>query len=112
MWVQIATLEEIPVGSAKVFQVEGRAIALTRVGDQVFAFGDVCTHDGGPLAEGKLEGYVIQCPRHGARFDIRTGRVLRLPAVVPIPVYEVRVEGDQVWVNPEPKGGSSPGGSG
>lgn len=104
MWVRIATLEEIPVGSAKVFMVEGRAIALARVGDEVFAFGDVCTHDGGPLAEGKLEGYVIQCPRHGARFDIRTGRVLRLPAVTPIPVYEVKVEGSAVWVNPEPKG--------
>jgi len=104
LWIRVATLAEIPTGSAKVFSVEGRAIALTRVGDQVFAFGDVCTHDGGPLAEGKLEGYAIQCPRHGARFDIRTGRVLRLPAVAPIPVYEVRVEGDEVWVNPEPKG--------
>ncbi|HXF69546.1 MAG TPA: non-heme iron oxygenase ferredoxin subunit [Thermoflexus sp.] len=103
MWVRVALLEEIPVGSAKVFHIEGRAIALTRVGDQVFAFGDVCTHDGGPLAEGKLEGYAIQCPRHGARFDIRTGRVLRLPAVVPIPVYETKVEDNAVWVNPEPK---------
>ncbi len=106
MWVRVATLEEIPVGSAKVFMVEGRAIALARVGDEVLAFGDVCTHDGGPLAEGKLEGYVIQCPRHGARFDIRTGRVLRLPAVTPIPVYEVKVEGGAVWVNAEPKGTS------
>jgi Ferredoxin subunits of nitrite reductase and ring-hydroxylating dioxygenases len=105
MWIRVAALEEIPVGSAKVFTVEGRRIALTRVGDQVFAFGDVCTHDDGPLAEGKLEGYVIQCPRHGARFDIRTGRVLRLPAVVPIPVYEVRVDAEGVWVNPEPTRG-------
>ncbi|MFN3929618.1 MAG: Rieske (2Fe-2S) protein [Thermoflexus sp.] len=104
MWGQVALLEEFHVGSAKVFLVEGRAIALTRVGDQVFAFGDVCTHDGGPLAEGKLEGYVIQCPRHGARFDIRTGRVLRLPAVIPIPVYETKIEDNAVWVNPEPKG--------
>ncbi len=103
MWIRVASLDELPVGAAKVFMVEGRAIALTRVGDQVFAFGDVCTHDGGPLAEGKLEGYVIQCPRHGARFDIRTGRVLRLPAVMPIPVYEVKVEGHEVWVNPEPR---------
>ncbi len=102
MWIRVATLDEIPAGAAKAFIVEGRAIALARVGDQVFAFGDVCTHDGGPLAEGKLEGHVIQCPRHGARFDIRTGRVLRLPAVTPIPVYEVKVENHEVWVNLEP----------
>ncbi|MCS7251812.1 MAG: non-heme iron oxygenase ferredoxin subunit [Anaerolineae bacterium] len=101
MWIRVGTLDEIPVGTAKAFIVAGRAIALTRMGDQIFAFGDVCTHDGGPLAEGKLEGYVIQCPRHGARFDIRTGRVLRLPAVSPIPVYEVKLESNEVWVNLE-----------
>lgn len=99
VWVRVAALDEVPVGSVKVFVAEGRRVALARVGDQVFAFGDVCTHDGGPLGEGKLEGFAVQCPRHGARFDIRTGRVLRLPAVVPIPVYPVRVEDDGIWVD-------------
>lgn len=101
MWVRVAALDEVPVGSVKVFVAEGCRVALARVGDQVFAFGDVCTHDGGPLGEGKLEGFAVQCPRHGARFDIRTGRALRLPAVAPIPVYPARVEGDSVWVDVE-----------
>ena len=59
---------------------------------------DVCTHDGGPLAEGALEGDVIECPRHGARFDIRTGAALTLPAIEPVPTYAVRVVGDEIQV--------------
>jgi 3-phenylpropionate/trans-cinnamate dioxygenase ferredoxin subunit len=59
---------------------------------------DLCTHDGGPLAEGVLEGEVIECPRHGARFNVKTGAALCLPAVAPVATYAVRVQGDEIQV--------------
>ena len=59
---------------------------------------DVCTHDGGPLAEGKLNDHVIVCPRHGAEFDVRDGRALSMPAVTPAPTYEVKVEGEDIFI--------------
>ena len=65
-----------------------------------YAIEDQCTHDGGPLGEGKLDGATgqIVCPRHGARFDLRTGAALTLPAIEPVPVYEVRIEGGDILV--------------
>jgi 3-phenylpropionate/trans-cinnamate dioxygenase ferredoxin subunit len=74
-------------------------IELTKVDGEFFAFADACTHDDGPVAEGELDDYVIECPRHGAKFDIRTGKVKQLPAVTPIPVCAVQVEGDTVLVS-------------
>ena len=68
------------------------------MGGTLYAIEDICTHDGGPLVEGELDGYEIECPRHGARFDIRTGRALRMPAFEPIETYEVRIEGDEILV--------------
>jgi len=97
-FVTVAKTSEIPVGTMKFVEVDGIPIALCNVDGQVFAVGDVCTHDDGPLSGGLLDGYAVECPRHGARFDVRTGKVLALPAAVPIPVYEVKVEGGQVKV--------------
>ncbi len=68
------------------------------MGGQFYAIDDVCTHDGGPLDQGTLEGEVIECPRHGARFDVRSGKVLALPAVRPISAYRLKVEGDHILV--------------
>ena len=81
-----------------VVEVGDRLVALFHVGGKYWAIDDLCTHDGGPLAEGELEGYTIVCPRHGARFDIRTGRVLSMPATQDTPAHEVKVEGDDVLV--------------
>ena len=78
-------------------------IGVANVGGEFYAFGDVCTHDDGPVAEGELDDYLIECPRHGARFDIRTGVVRLLPAVTPIPVYPLRIEGDRILVSSTPK---------
>ena len=97
-FVPVATLKEVPVGGIKFVEVQGMPIALCRVGEEVFAVGNVCTHDEGPLSGGMLDGYAIECPRHGARFDVRSGKVLCLPAAVPIPTYEVKVEGEEVKV--------------
>jgi 3-phenylpropionate/trans-cinnamate dioxygenase ferredoxin subunit len=97
-FVTVAKVGEIPEGGVKVVRLEDQSVAVFHVGGAYYALEDVCTHDGGPLAEGTLEGDVIECPRHGARFDVRTGAVLCLPATTPVPTYEVRVEGDEIQV--------------
>ena len=95
-FVTVAKTSEIPPGSREVFDVEGYYIAVFNVGGKYYAIEDVCTHDDGPLAEGELYGFEIECPRHGARFDIRTGVVLRMPAVIPVQAFPVQVAGDEI----------------
>ena len=97
-FVTVARVGEIPEGGVKVVRVDDQAIAVFNVGGEYYALDDVCTHDGGPLAEGPIDAHVVECPRHGARFDIRTGAVLSLPATVPVPAYTVRIEGDEIKV--------------
>lgn len=97
-FVTVARVGEIPVGGVKVVRLEDQPIALFHLADGYYAMDDLCTHDGGPLAEGEILDTMIECPRHGARFDIRTGAVLRLPATAPVPTYAVRVEGDEIKV--------------
>jgi 3-phenylpropionate/trans-cinnamate dioxygenase ferredoxin subunit len=94
--VTVAKTSEIPPGSREVLDVEGYYIAVFNVDGTFYAIEDVCTHDDGPLAEGELYGFAIECPRHGARFDIRTGAVLAMPAVVPVKAFPVRIAGDEV----------------
>lgn len=94
----VARVGEIPEGGVKVVRFEDQPVAIFNVGGEYFAMDDVCTHDGGPLAEGHLEGEVIECPRHGARFNVKTGAVVSLPAVSPVPTYSVRVRGDEIQV--------------
>jgi 3-phenylpropionate/trans-cinnamate dioxygenase ferredoxin subunit len=103
-FVAVARASEIPPGTVKVVRVDGVPIGVANVDGEFYAFGDVCTHDDGPVAEGELDEFLIECPRHGARFDIRTGAVKMLPAAAPIPVYPLRIEGDEILVSPEPKG--------
>jgi 3-phenylpropionate/trans-cinnamate dioxygenase ferredoxin subunit len=95
-FVTVAKTSEIPPGSREVLDVEGYYIAVFNVDGTFYAIEDVCTHDDGPVAEGDLRGFEIECPRHGARFDIRTGAVLAMPAVVPVKVFPVRIAGDEV----------------
>jgi len=95
---RVCRASEIPEGGRKVVEVGDRVIGLFRVQGQFWAIDDLCTHDGGPLAEGALEGWAIVCPRHGARFDLRTGQALSMPATRPTAAHEVKVEGDDVFV--------------
>src|SRR6202162_1335637 len=97
-FVTVAKDGDVPVGEARVFAVDGKHIALCNVDGTLYAIDDVCTHDGGPLGEGFLEGDQIECPRHGARFDVKTGKALTLPAVMPVNSYPVQVEGDEIKV--------------
>jgi 3-phenylpropionate/trans-cinnamate dioxygenase ferredoxin subunit len=71
---------------------------IFNIGGQYFAIGDVCSHDNGPLGDGDLEGYEVTCPRHGAVFDVRTGKVLSLPAIVDIPAFPTRVVDGQIEI--------------
>lgn len=97
-WVSVAKADELKPGQYKSIEVEGEPIAVFNLNGEFYAISDVCTHDGGILTGGTLEGKVITCPRHGAQFDITTGQVLRMPAVEPLPTYETRVEGNYVQV--------------
>ncbi len=96
--VKVGQVSEIPPGERKIVEVDGTWIAVFNVGGTYHAIEDVCSHDDGPVAEGDLDGYEIQCPRHGARFDIRDGKVLSFPAITPIQGFKVRVEGDDIFV--------------
>ncbi len=98
----IARREEIPPGTTLRVVTGGVAVLLCNVDGEIYAIEDVCTHDGGPLDQGELQGCRIMCPRHGALFDVTTGAALTLPAVVPLETYRVRVEGDQVYVDATP----------
>ena len=97
-FVTVAKVGEIPEGGIKVVRLEDQPVAVFNIDGKYYAIDDLCTHDGGPLAEGRLEGEVIECPRHGAKFNVKTGDVLCLPATAPIPTYEVRIEGDDIKV--------------
>lgn len=97
-FVRVAHTGEILAGEAKYFDVDGEPIALFHVGDNYYATCDVCTHEQASLSEGDLDGEIIECPLHGARFNVRTGEVKSLPAVVRLKTYPVRIVGDAVEV--------------
>jgi 3-phenylpropionate/trans-cinnamate dioxygenase ferredoxin subunit len=96
--VSIGQANEIAPGTVRSYSVDGKQVAVCNVGGTFYAIDDVCTHDGGALDQGELEGDQIECPRHGARFDVKTGRALTLPAVLPVTSYPVRVENGEIKV--------------
>ncbi len=100
-WVKVAEVGELAPGEKKQIDIDGLEIALFNVDGQYYAIEDVCTHDGAPLAHGKFTGEEIICPRHGARFNVRTGQALCLPAVEPVETYKVKVEGNDILVEVE-----------
>jgi 3-phenylpropionate/trans-cinnamate dioxygenase ferredoxin subunit len=97
-WIRVADADTFPDNSKQTLEVEDALVVLCRVNGEFYCIDDVCTHDGGPLGDGPLEGCQIVCPRHGARFDVRTGKALTMPATVDVPAHEVRVENGQVFV--------------
>src|SRR6478752_2454103 len=96
--LKIAKTEDVPPGQAAAFTIEGQKIALFNVEGTYYAIGDTCTHRGGPLSEGDVQGTKVTCPWHGADFDLKTGAVLGLPAQNGVPSYKVVVEGDDIKV--------------
>ena len=98
-FLKAARVEDVPPGRVVVVEVGDEDVALCNVGGEIYAVANVCTHDDGPLGEGYLLGDEIECPRHGARFDVRSGEVKSLPAIVPIPTFAVKIIGDDILVD-------------
>jgi 3-phenylpropionate/trans-cinnamate dioxygenase ferredoxin component len=97
-FVRVCSVSGLPDPGMAVVRVGDSSVALFKVSGRFWATDDRCTHDGGQLVAGRLEGHAVICPRHGARFDIRSGEVLAPPASVDLAVHEVKVEGDDVLV--------------
>jgi len=97
-FVKVAKTDEVAPGQGKMVEVSGKKIALFNVEGSFYGIGDTCTHRGGPLSEGVLEGKQVTCPWHGARFDVTTGEVLGPPAPNGVARYNVRVEGENIEV--------------
>jgi 3-phenylpropionate/trans-cinnamate dioxygenase ferredoxin subunit len=97
-WMTVAKVGELAPGDHRVVDVDGAAVVVFNLGGEYYAIEDVCTHDGGQLTGGTVEGDEIVCPRHGARFCIRTGAALTAPAYEPVARFPVRVESGIIQV--------------
>jgi len=97
-WIDAAPLSALADGSTISIAVGRRMIAIARSGDAYFAIEDVCTHDGAELTGGAIEGAEIICPRHGARFCLRTGEALTPPAYEAVSVFETKVASGRIWI--------------
>jgi 3-phenylpropionate/trans-cinnamate dioxygenase ferredoxin subunit len=97
-FVAVGSIDELPNGERLLIEIDGQPIVIFNIVGALYAIADVCSHDDGPVGEGRLEGFEIVCPRHGARFDARSGEVLSLPAVVDIPAYPIRIQEGQIEV--------------
>ena len=97
-FISVAAEDEIAVGERVFLEMDDLDIVLFKIADEYFAIADLCSHDDGPLGDGELEGHEVVCPRHGAHFDVRTGKAISLPAIVDIPAYPVRVADGEIEV--------------
>jgi len=97
-WVDIDAVDNLPETSVNVVAIDGVEVAVFNIAGGFYAIEDVCTHDGGTLADGFVTGFEIECPRHGARFDLRTGAVTAPPACESVRTYAVRVRDGRVEV--------------
>ena len=97
-FVKIASLNDIQPVQMKIFQFSGEEVCVVNIDGKYYAINNKCTHEGGPLADGILEGYEVECPWHGSKFDVRTGEVTNPPASEPEPTYEVKVDGNNIFV--------------
>ena len=96
--VRVAEVKDIAPGAGLAVDLEGRKLALFNVDGRFYAIDDSCTHAGGPLSEGKLDGTTVACPLHGACFDVGSGEVLGSPAFEAVTRYELRVDGDEIKI--------------
>jgi len=103
-FTRVCSVGEIPEGSARAFRLNGDEIAVVHSDGKFFAISNICTHEHERLHEGWIEGHTIECPRHGAQFDLETGEALSLPATKAVGAYEVKVEGEDVLVEKKLKG--------
>ncbi len=97
-FVKVANINDIQPLQMKAFQINGEEVCVANVDGKYYAINNICTHEGGPLADGKLDGYEVECPWHGSKFDVRTGKVTNPPASEPEPIYEVKVDGTTILI--------------
>jgi nitrite reductase/ring-hydroxylating ferredoxin subunit len=97
-FVKAAESKDIAPSSMKAVDVAGEKVCIVNIEGNYYAIGNVCTHVGGPLDEGTLEGYEVECPWHGSKFDVRTGEPTKPPARQSVPTYEVKLEGNNILV--------------
>jgi ferredoxin-NADP reductase/nitrite reductase/ring-hydroxylating ferredoxin subunit len=106
-FVKVADTKDIPPSKMKEVQVDSENICVANVDGKYYAIGSICTHEGGPLADGTLEGYEVECPWHQSKFDVRTGEVTSPPASEPEPSYEIKVDGSNILIKKQGKSKSS-----
>jgi nitrite reductase/ring-hydroxylating ferredoxin subunit len=97
-FVKVAATGDIPVGTFKAVEIDFERILIIHTDEGFYALADECTHDGGIISDGLLIGHEVICPRHGARFDIKTGQVTAPPAIMPIDTYDIRIENNTILV--------------
>lgn len=97
-YVTVAQESELPAGERLFLEIDGLPVVIFNLGGRYYAIADLCPHDDGPVGDGVIAGEEVSCPRHGARFDLVTGKVLSLPAIVDIPAYPVRATGGALQV--------------
>ena len=97
-FVEIAPVSDLPNGERLFVDLSDKPIVIFNIAGQLFAIGDVCSHDDGPLGDGLLEDHNIVCPRHGAEYDVRTGKAMAMPAVIDIPAYPVKLVDGNIFV--------------
>ena len=97
-FVKVAESKDIEPSSMKAVDVAGERVCIVNIEGNYYAIGNVCTHVGGPLDEGTLEGYEVECPWHGSKFDVRTGGPTKPPARQAVPTYEVKIEDSNILV--------------
>jgi 3-phenylpropionate/trans-cinnamate dioxygenase ferredoxin subunit len=99
-FVPVCAVADVPLGEVRPYTVAGTPVAIVNTVEGVFAIRDECSHAEVPLSEGEVDGCTLECYMHGSRFDLRTGEPLELPAVAPVPVFPVRITGEQILVDP------------
>jgi 3-phenylpropionate/trans-cinnamate dioxygenase ferredoxin subunit len=99
-FIKVAKIYDLKPGEKMQVEYDDDEVGLFNIGGEFFAISDICTHDDGPLIEGELDGDCVICPRHGARFNVKTG-AQTMPAFSPVPLYHVKVEGDDILIAPK-----------
>ena len=99
-FIKVAQISDLAPGEKMLVEYDDEDVGLFNLNGQLYAISDVCTHDDGPLLNGELDGDCIICPRHGARFNVKTG-AQTMPAFSPVPLYHVKIEGDDIFIAPQ-----------
>lgn len=97
-FITVGSIDDLPPGERLFVEIDDLQIVVFNIGGEYYAAADLCSHDNAPLGDGNLDGYEVTCPRHGARFDVRSGEALTLPAVVGIPIYPVLVVKNDIQI--------------